>query len=994
MTTEEFLRHIWPSTGLYCVVHSATLSNGRQIKRHKVFQGITGALEYIDLQRQHEDVWFAIHTLKEPFIKDGDAIHWRTHENMKEARAFFLDLDVGDAKNKYSSQKEAVIALHKFCVTIGIPMPMTVSSGNGVHVYWVIDRPLPTLEWKAHALKLRALMTYHNMRFDDSRVDDQSSILRVAGTFNQKNRDNPKPIEVKTRAEVIPTDDFIRMLSDAVIVAGINVNDPPAPRSKKQTSVLGSNIGPDELPPVDILTVAEYCYQVQRFIRLRGRVSEPEWQASLMIAMHLRNGDKLVHRISEGDERYTPEGTDEKVQRLRDSGVGPASCEMLQQRCGAEICAGCVFESEPKINATTGARLGPLAFARRWLKSKEAPPPVVQLPSDIADEPEVIPPPPKPFKRLSNGSIAVSVEADDEKHYDVIILDTDLYPIKRLEHVTNQKENNPKDAYRRAAVIWRAATPKDGEVEFELKAHEINDLRVLSSALAHNHVWVLPDNLKDVQRYMIAYIKELQKTATVEEQHDHFGWGTGLKSFVLSDRVIFENDRIGETRLVGNAASAGYLRKAGALDEQVRLLDFFNNPDSLRMQFLICASIGSPLLALTPQHGALVNAQGPSGTAKTTALYAAASIWGNPDRYIINGREEGSSLKGRYDRSMTLCNLPLCIDEFTDRDTKDIISLAMGATQGVQRLTLTRTGMERAQTDRLKANIAIITSNTSLVRRVGDNLSAGIPASMRIIEIPFPVLERNPEMKAKGDTVLIGLRENHGLIGEHVARFYVQHRSALGEQIAKLSTKIETRADLPTSYRIRTSAAACTIVGCEVARRLGLVGYDPKVLLNWYVSYLIPQMRRETIILEPSSIIADYLSQELPNSLIVAKRTQGSGVFTLREPRGALNVRYDMQTREIVLADTPLDNYCNKRGVDLRELKEQLFDAQIIKNRANVRTRMVLSKGTDLPSSGQVRCVILNMDHPDIAGMVAEDVATPKGGPGVIGGAPALEQDT
>ena len=978
MTTEEFLRHVWPDTGPYCIHYTFVPREDAGYTGHAnmVFGGYKAMLEFIEDRKKHSNFWFTVHVLKERKVLDANGKnHPRTKANMREARSFFFDLDVGDSEKKYASQTDAVRGLQEFIKATGLPAPTMVSSGYGVQVHWVVEDAIPTPEWVEIAAKMRGLAEHHGLKIDTSRTTDQSSVMRIPGTFNLKNTQDPKPVEVKFLAKRIPNEKFLQIVSDAVVANDVQVLKVAAPgkaKPKVNDFGLGSNIEPDKYPPVKLKTIVDFCGQTRRLVSLRGAVPEPEWSASLQLMMFLKNGDKLIHRISEGDPRYTPENVEARVQRLRDGEYGPTSCELMQHACTAKYCVGCPFEHAPKSNPEKGTKLGPLAFAHQWLKMKEAPPPIIEVAPDVDSEPLVIPPPPKPFKRLETGAISMRVEKDEEnKSHDVVILDHDLYPVRRLDNSTAEK----------GGTVWCAKLPKDGEVYINIDAATLANPITLAGVLANRHVYVNPDNQKDVHKYMVAYIKELQKHAAFNEQHDHFGWTPDFDAFIMPERLFHANGKTTEAFLGGNAAKASYLTKAGDINEQIKMLDFFNGPENVRMQFLICASMGSPLMAFTPQHGAIVNAQGTSGTAKTTALKAAASIWGNPDRYIINGKEEGSTVKGRYDRGMTLCNLPFCMDEFTGRDINDIIGMAMGVTQSAARTTLTRNGEEKQHGDKLKASIALLTSNNSLVRSVEDDHTSGVPAALRMIEIPFPMLKRDPDMKARGDAMLIGLRKNHGHVGERLARYYVMHQAEIGERITVVSAEIEKEANLDTPQRIRVSGMACTIVACEIGNKLGLIRYDVVIMRQWLMNTLLPYMISELTVPDAIGALGDFLTHEHQNTLIVVGSPNAGATFSYRDPRGALHVRIDKTTREISISNTVLAKFCAARKQDLKELKDAWLKSGLVKHKDHLRARVVLSKGTLLPVSGQVYCVVLQMDHPELAGMVPEDDGVAQTGP-------------
>ncbi|MDA8128091.1 MAG: DUF5906 domain-containing protein [Betaproteobacteria bacterium] len=126
----------------------------------------------------------------------------RKAENVRQARAFWVDLDCGVGKASegkgYSTKREAAEALSVFRQATGIPAPSAVvDSGNGLHVYWILDAPVSAEEWKPAAAKLKALAAKHSLLADPSRTSDLASVLRVPGTMNWKEPAQPKPVKLK-----------------------------------------------------------------------------------------------------------------------------------------------------------------------------------------------------------------------------------------------------------------------------------------------------------------------------------------------------------------------------------------------------------------------------------------------------------------------------------------------------------------------------------------------------------------------------------------------------------------------------------------------------------------------------------------------------------------------------------------------------------------------------------------------------------------------------
>jgi len=98
----------------------------------------------------------------------------RTHtSHALGAKAFWIELDAGkDDKGKakpYATQNEAAAALRRFLKATGLPVPVLVSSGYGLHVYWPLAEILDPATWKRYAEGLKALCEKQGLHADPAR---------------------------------------------------------------------------------------------------------------------------------------------------------------------------------------------------------------------------------------------------------------------------------------------------------------------------------------------------------------------------------------------------------------------------------------------------------------------------------------------------------------------------------------------------------------------------------------------------------------------------------------------------------------------------------------------------------------------------------------------------------------------------------------------------------------------------------------------------------
>lgn len=354
MTPLDFLTALWPHEGHYALATPFRIpGTDRTTYAHKVFDTIPEAVAFVEKRKATNDIFFAVHSLAEPRVwnpkkvdpRTGEqgAYEVRVHSNMLSARAFFFDLDVGSDPRKYQSQAEAFDALKAFCRDTALPRPMVTSSGGGLHVYWLISKGLPSTEWQQHAQRLKKLAAHHELRVDPMRTTDVASVLRVAGTYNLKDPENPRKVRVILPPNPIKTADMLSAISSALIRAGETPRpiDTLGARSISDDD-LGSNTEKTyDGPPVSLQALGKACAQVRRFAKLRGAVSEPEWYAMLQLIRLTEDGPEWCHKLSAGHPSYDRDSTDQKLAYLEAKGVGPTLCSTLSDRCGADLCLAC-----------------------------------------------------------------------------------------------------------------------------------------------------------------------------------------------------------------------------------------------------------------------------------------------------------------------------------------------------------------------------------------------------------------------------------------------------------------------------------------------------------------------------------------------------------------------------------------------------------------------------------------------------------------------------
>lgn len=966
MTPLDFLQAVWPDTGHYCLATPFTIpGTNARVYAHKVVTTIEQAAAYAEQYKNKSDIFFAVHSMAEPRVWNPKKLNRKTNElgaweyrvqsNMQAVRCFFFDLDVHPSNDrKYPSQQAAIADLRRFCKETGLPRPLITSSGGGVHVYWPLTSSLPSAAWLGHAQQLKQLAVSHGLKADPARTADTASVLRVVGTYNLKDPLNPRAVTALTPTTVTPTDKFLDILLEATIRAGISAAEAPqAPRPSDD--LLGSNITDDYTgPPTTLKAVVTACAQMRRLVGLRGNVSEPEWYHTINLVRFLEKGEKLVHRVSEGHPQYDAEQTTAKVHQLEAKGIKPTSCAKLADVCGADLCKGCPFNGKVK---------SPIVAARY---RDPAPAPVLQQLVGTAMHTSVVPDAPYPFSRLKSGDIAMTATNNKGDEINMVIYNHDIYPVRRLANSATESEQQ----------VWRVNLPISGPKDFIIDADALYDRKKFQNTISNQGIYPKSANIQHLQDYMIAYIAELQRLTDADAQNNHLGWIDDQTKFIMPDKILLADGTAKPAMLsLGAQRSSAQIHKRGTLERQIELMKFYDHPGFILNQFFVLCGLASPIFYATGHHGIVINASGEAGSSKSTTLYTAASLWGQPELYPINGTNNGATVRGRNERVTTLANLPICVDEITHMPVKDAVDLAMSVTQPGHRIRLTQEGIERGAIGSYKATMLLATANNSLHGLLSADNAAGTAGSMRVFEMVFR--PTGVYSKYEADDYWHDLKENYGHIGEVFISYVVQNQKLVSDRVRAVMREIDTEAKILASERFWSAAIAAALTAGEIANQLGLLPYDIAEIKQYILRKQIPFMRgivREEYS-NPIGTLAEYLEMINGDILVVNKPLQGGNIsFVAKAPRGQLLARYDIDDKILWVLKKNFRDYCTRTGNNayriLEDLTNPMAGPPVIIHK---HSKKVLGMGTDY-AKAQSWCFAMNMAHTDVTGTIDLEV--------------------
>lgn len=984
MNTLEFLKMVWPANGIYLVlmpISGTDRVTGQEWKsyKHFAFDTIEAAADRATALAYNPsgsvDVFFALGTVKEDLTHlskvQREAVGKKVrgkhrisgHDTTDTIKSFWLDLDVKADPKAYATVGDAATALRSFCKAMLLPKPTVTSSGGGLHAYWPLTAPVDAERWQRYASILKQLTVSWGLRTDPSRTADRASVLRPVGTFNWKTG-VAREVKVVMLGSVVDTESFLSrlaLLADSIDLPPVKVHPGVMQIAGTPLQIAGTPLAATVdtaamnaaaaagagYEKSDPRKVVAKCLQLAWQAGHQALVPEPLWYAMIGCLRHAKDGAKAVHFMSRLSPTYDPVMTALKIQQHEEGGYPPTTCMRFESE-NPGGCTGCAFRGKIKT---------PLQLVRELV---QVAPPVLQLATVNGVQHVALPPPPRPFKRVTNpmtgnARIAMTIGGDDSGvDEDVVIYDNDLYPV----HLVYDERANKRVA------VMRSFLPRDGWSETEVPLGRLYDKRNLAVMLGD--VGVLPDlgHVEDLVQYMIAYIRDLQKAMVSTTIYAQLGWRPELECFVLPDRVVTATacEPANVSKNVNRALD--WMPAKGTLEAWKAVMATYERPGMEAHQFGFGVGFASPLFIHTDYNGMVVSLVGKAGTGKTSAALSANSIWGHPKMGWADA--EHDTLRAFYNKLGVLNNLPATYDEHTNLDGEIVSDLCYMVSKGRGRQRLSQDG-QAAESHNNWQLMMLMTGNASLNGRLASVKADSSAESARVFEYTVPQFTLT---KAQADVnwgVGGALFSNYGLAGEVYARQMVLSKDWSKERVKYWVQEVDRLASVTSGERFWSAGVACVLTGFELANSCGLTNCDIDRLLAFSVATI--QGMRVVVqenIRNPAHMIADYINSNLRSVLIVdAASSANSPDRVLHGPSDKLKARLERHTNTLYIDRADFKRFCARAKIDSNNVMQELNSMGVLKGS---NYRLVLGRGT-IWRMAQSICWVIDLNHASMQGL-------------------------
>lgn len=957
----DFIKTVLPTAGPFCI---AFRNRERKGFFHRVANDHLSAAKLSAWgASKNWDVYFCLSSLKAfEWIDAAGKAHKRKKENCNKIRILVLDVDIGASDKKYHSKEEALEALTKFTTALDFKPPIIVDSGYGLHVYWLLSKALDSRKWEVLAsyFKKVAVKFDPKLAVDTSRIADSAGVLRVPGTNNFKNVDQPqtvKLIQYTEEADTLP--EITRKLITKGKELGVAITKPKSTVSNV-TSSLAASLSLEV--PHRIESILEKCNWMRRYTLNIKTASELEWYAMLGLIKHCYHPklttEELAHKFSKGHPGYSVEETDNKFNQVRVAQSGPTLCARFTSIV-PERCVGCKYAHL----VITPAQLDQVDLPddKPILIEKEYKDINGHTSTFVAEALPI----PSPYFRGKSGGIYMNLDTGtanpDQDNQNTVrkIYEYDILPLARLQNEETGEEE--------IEVIL--SLPKDGQKIIRVPLDYTIEPKSFAKYLAARGVLLKQHEILPLINYMIDYIRVIQKTSEAKGIYTRFGWRQAQSidpMFVLGDGIIKSDGAF----IPGGTAE--WLRELKEFASAKGNIDSWRAAFEINLQYSIPAyqytmmlGFAAPLFALTPYSGMMFNLLGGGGIGKSTALKFMTSIWGKPTFTHILQKDNSIPV---FNKIGCLNSLPVAYDEITNLPADATTELAYSITEGRGKERADRGGHTKINSV-MWSTILVSCSNLSLYEKIGLAKKGNVAPAYRIFETTIKQ-DINIENRGIIENAIRILSQNYGVAGRMFMQYVVSHNQEIANQLVKEEERISKEFQLRNVERFWGGMFATVSVSMDICHELGIHRFDKNTILKWVYNELVnTRANLKESQGDALSIFSNFININRHATLFITDgRINSYGPTTI--PNRELHIRLEKKSARFVegyISTIALKKYCVESKVEYGWLTWELNQLNIIKGTTLKR----LSAGTDF-AGAPISCLRINMESPFLNELIQE----------------------
>jgi Domain of unknown function (DUF927) len=935
---KQFYEKALPSQGVYCAC-GIDPTTGKTTSRFA--ETLDDLFKNIELLKTKK-----VNVYVTPASYDG----WsRKADNCLFVRSFFIDIDT-HGKKSYGTKEETIQALNNLLLATGLPEPVYIDSGGGIHAYWIMDRDIPYEEWKPLAEKFKNLCLKHII-IDPSVTSDAARLMRCPDTINYRYDPLRTACVVSDDIHVYDLDEFKDFLATQNVGADQDV------LAKVKKGLDEDTLAMKKMDNVDWVfqkiairsLEGDGCQQIKFLLENQQDAPRDQWAGGLTIAVHCVDGATAIHDMSNEYDKYDPKET-EKTAR---SFGGPRTCEWFTNNF-PEHCEGCKHRG--KINT-------PLVLGKTIKEAtEETSIPNTQESVRETQSTKTIPVFPdylKPFFRGENGGVYYQPPPDVDKKGNVKyknpveILAHVLYPTRRL---FSQLDGE--------CMTMHLVLPNDGLKEFLLPMKSVFIEMELKKVLAFHQVIYTPKYILNIQEYLVKWSQYMINIGKAHEMRMQLGWTEERASekwdkrgFVVGEtEITFKGETIEAPISPYIRGIAKHFKKIGTYERWQESANQLNRK-GFELHAMTClAGFGTTLMSYTSTPGVVISLLGRSGSAKTGAMNAGISAFGDPKALSVFE----STDNGLTGRMLALKNLMFGVDEVGNKDPKPLSQLVHNVSNGKAKIRMQASVNAERVTEMIASLIAVLTTNESVYNKF--EILKGSPdgEAARLIEF---LLEQPDDLKGAdgaklGVEIFDAFNYNYGHAGPvFINKVYAVGDAHIQMRIGHWINRYLTDTGGDSAYRFHQNFVAAVFTAGELAIEAGIVNYDLERIYQKVIKELIHIKLNVSKLnnTDYAAILNDFMNENMGNTLRIR-----DGKVT-DEPRGKLVARVatDEPTR---VSKEAFKEYLTKRKISPREFEKAMMESGDMIDKAAKKHLETTWKPTTTTKAGYVYLFKNNLD--------------------------------
>jgi hypothetical protein len=983
---EIFMGLVCPQQGYIHIKGLGHNANPPLKTKYKNFANVKEAVDYANsLSEEGYDTYFCTASLKNA-------------DSKKELKSFCassvvqFDVDVqedGDRGRKYTSLEAARTSMFAFLRDSGLPKPTLVTSGYGIHAYYVFDRDISYNEKTELCKAFVKLARDKGFKLDAGATHDVTKLLRVPGTKNYKNGDT-KDVQIRYLSEPIDVASFRNLLQ---IEEAKTFLDRPPPdgagdlqgyrkilrearvrswphilqRSLQTYTLKVSHKDPETGESKTIEQAqSKGCEQIRRAMLDQPGTQEPIWKGVLGIIMECSGSDEekiqWAVEISEKDpDRFDREGT---IKKLYERDGYPTTCAHFKLQ-DEEPCRHCEFAHRPVPMAS------PLQLSQIYA---EATPEdnIIEIHADdvggviTVNVPDDYPPP--YFRSKAGGVIyrglppdkKIKKSEEEETVEDTIIYQRDFWLHRRVEDLHSEAGKGGGGA----VGHWMHITPNDGLKEIIIPAAWLAKQELILSYLQSHSIHVVGTKGKLLINYMNAFMEYDQTKRIQLKARDRFGWHDDRTKFLIGKREIDTNGQIEFSPVCKNLETLfPYYNKTGSLDKWKSVINTYNNKGNEVRAFALFLGIGTPLYSMLNIGSSMLHLTNPaSGVGKSTILMCINSVYGHPNKAMLSLNDTALAIQSRM---ASMSNLPLGLDETTNitPDGLSDLSLIISHNRGRNRMQA-HVNAERKNEAEWQT-ILFSSGNNSHIDILKAFKTHADGERMRIMELFVPK-DDNLTKEEADDLFHDTLPFNYGIAGELFMIYVMQNLAVVEHRLKERRRQLDRLIEADGPDRYHSAMIAVAITAGEIADELGLHNIDvkrvEKYILGTRKEFKKVNKQHNKAIRDAPVVMGTLLSHVSGNMIVVdgekesTKTVMNKGYY--RMPHGEVCARYEKATGIVAVAEKQWLEFCTAERVSVEDTIRDLTERGIY---LGVKP-FDLTKGTDLPPM-KVSCIVFKHDR-------------------------------